>query len=774
MNHFSKAKAVWKKNPINEWNQFMGFHSKLEFKEETEVTISIAARSFYRLYINGSFFAHGPARAAKGYCRVDRLCLSLKGEVHIAVECVAENKPDDYCNDITMEPGMFICEIIDNRGKVITYTGGDLWWVRELPYRREKTETLSHSRGILEYYDYSNDSFRWRLGEVPYGECSFESPTVLELQVSYLDRRTRLPDYHKISISTILDEGLWQKDDDETEPLLLKISEEVNPKWSEMISEENRILREVGSKPLPSKLFCIEKSEVGFLDFDIDVSDDCILDIICSDHLDRKGNIKINTYVTRYKLKTGKYHITTFEPKLVKYVRFVYSSKGNVCISDLGVLDYSFPDERKYSFICSDGELNAIYEGARRTLRLSTLDIFMDCPQRERGGWLCDSYYSAMAMHHMLGDLQVEKDFLENYMLTDPQDYDRGFFPDVYPGKRPDKTPGIRNWSFWLLEELYEYYERSGDRVFIDQSRKRVEACVEGAITYIGESGLLENLDSTFIDWSVSNRSFSLEPVSIPVNCLFCHTLSRMATLYERADWLRLSEDMRKIIKELDSESGIFGGGGDSASFVDGELKRGECPTESGYALELWSGFHRDDKKYRELFRRTMGIKPEYRSNPNIGKSNQFIGLMVRFQVLKELGYTDELLKEMKALYLGELRCGSGTFFENVNALSGCHGFNGAAGSLLTSTVLGLGQPLNLYKTVVISPHIMGINWAKGSTKCDDGDIYFGWYADHEEHILNAHLVIPKNWSVKYELPFELSGWKIVVNGKDILQERKK
>ena len=43
------------------------------------------------------------------------------------------------------------------------------------------------------------------------------------------------------------------------------------------------------------------------------------------------------------------------------------------------------------------GKLNRIYNGARRTLRLSTLDIFMDCPQRERGGWLCDSHFAAQA-----------------------------------------------------------------------------------------------------------------------------------------------------------------------------------------------------------------------------------------------------------------------------------------------------------------------------------------------------------------------------------------
>ncbi len=36
------------------------------------------------------------------------------------------------------------------------------------------------------------------------------------------------------------------------------------------------------------------------------------------------------------------------------------------------------------------------------------------------------------------------------------------------------------NWSFWLVTELYDYYQRSGDREFIDKYAYRIEPVYRG------------------------------------------------------------------------------------------------------------------------------------------------------------------------------------------------------------------------------------------------------------------------------------------------------
>ena len=448
------------------------------------------------------------------------------------------------------------------------------------------------------------------------------------------------------------------------------------------------------------------------------------------------------------------------------YVKLIFRTGGEVRCSYPVLRDYSYPDSRRAFFSCSDGELNEIYAAARRTLRLCTLDIFMDCPQRERGGWLCDSYFSGKGAWMMFGDLGVERDFIENFMLTDPEEKWKGFFPEVYPGiKQKPEDVGISNWSFWLLLELADFAKRSGDREFVERCRSRVERFVEGLLSLRGESGLLENLPEAFVDWSLSNTEYALKPVSIPNNCLAVRALEEMAGLYHMPEWEKAGGEMRRILQDIGTGS-PFGGAGDGAVLENGALRRTHLRTESGIALELWSGFYGEDADYVGKFMDSMGPAPRYRQDPNIGLANLFIGLMIRFDVLAGAGEADALVKEWKSLYLPQLHMGSGTLFENSHEFSGCHGFNGAVGALMTNVVLGLGEPNQESRTVAVRPHLCGLDWAKGAACTGEGMIYMGWSADYRLHILDITLQLPPGWTAQYDFPFACSGWRILVNGK--------
>lgn len=796
---FVKAKPVWGIDLINHYSQFLGFHTRIELDKEAKETITfhIAARSCYRLFLNGKLAANGPARAAKGYSRVDVIPVKAQGIVNVAIEVIALDKAGKYCNDCTLEPGMLTAEIVNADGRVLAATGDNTWSYEELLYRKSMVETMSHSRGIVEYCQMTMESTRWQMGNTDHPK----RPAELHEHIHFLERRSPYPDYHLIKFGGLQEISDMVPDPNGKAGFVYELAKEFNHDWYEMIPKENffleslrkekeacftgkitefrretdqrRYYRVFAGKNDCSLMWGLEKSELGFVAFEIEAEEDCIVDVINSDHLHLTGMMKSNTYVSRYELAKGKYHIITFEPKLVRYIKFILRSKGAVCVTAPEIIDYSYPDDQSTFFECNDGDLNRIYEGARRTLRLSTLDIFMDCPQRERGGWLCDSHFSAYAAWQLFGDSRVEKDFIENFMLTDGQAKWHGFFPEVYPGSKPHAADvGIANWSFWLITQLYAYYMRTGDRGFVDECKKRVEQFIEGMLALRGEqSGLLEGMKSMFVDWSLSNRSFALEPISVPINCLAVCLLENMAELYQREDWKQSADEMRAIIVKMDTAPGVFGGGGDGAEMVKGQLTRTDCQTESGVALEIWSGFHQEDKNYISTFVNTMGVAPKFRANPNVGKSNLFIGLMIRFDVLMKLGRIDELVREIRELYLDELRIGSGTFFENYNALSGCHGFNGAAAAMITNQVLGLGQPIERTKTVVLAPHPETLRWARGSAKCTDGLIILKWSADQEEHILRMSLTLPETWSYRIEIPFEIKKWQIYLNHKRIGEE---
>ena len=89
----------------------------------------------------------------------------------------------------------------------------------------------------------------------------------------------------------------------------------------------------------------------------------------------------------------------------------------------------------------------------------------MDCPDRERGGWLCDCLWTARAASLMLGDHRVEREMLETFLVTDPDEMFCGFFPEVYPASKENfrALTGITTWSFWFMCQLCEYVDRTGD-----------------------------------------------------------------------------------------------------------------------------------------------------------------------------------------------------------------------------------------------------------------------------------------------------------------------
>ena len=99
-------------------------------------------------------------------------------------------------------------------------------------------------------------------------------------------------------------------------------------------------------------------------------------------------------------------------------------------------------------------KLQAIFDAAIETYRQNTFDLFMDCPSRERAGWLCDSFFTARVERVLTGKSEVERNFIENYIL--PEHFrclPEGMLPMCYPADHYDGV-FIPNWAMWFVLEL--------------------------------------------------------------------------------------------------------------------------------------------------------------------------------------------------------------------------------------------------------------------------------------------------------------------------------
>ncbi len=773
--HFDPTRAV---------NQF-GFYAPLRVSANAAVTVCVTARSLYRLFVNGTPVLYGPARTAHGYARVDEKDISAlvrAGINHIAIEVVAYGCDypgyNRYSNDCTLEDGMLTAELLVN-GQVALATGRDDFKTCVITARDSESERISHSRECTEVYHMDAAYVAWRCGE-----GSFVSPVPVADEPIYLCHKALIPTLECFPIRDLVAFGACRMDTDRAVKTLFY---EVNSPVYEALPEHptadcRRTVEDLTSSVSVHStadgltlggaesfyaLYDGGVSRVGFIRLSVTCETAGILDLVHSELLDTDGTIPYyHNQVTRLHLPAGRTDFLAMEPALVRYLKLIFRGTGAVTIHDLAILDDSYPDEHRATFQCSDENVNRLYHAAKLTLRLNTRDIFMDCPERERGGWLCDSLWTARAATLLLSDTRVEREFLENFLLTPADGMFHGFFSEVYPANKPDykAMTGITTWSFWLMCEVCEYIRRTGDTAFAEEHCARIRAFVEGSRFFLGKSGLLENLPWLFIDWSMANLPEHNQPVSTAANALYAYMLDDLGRTFDEPDWVTEAVRIRTLLRTsvLGSDSMVDLKYIPDAFDVtpDGALRARDRYSEAAMYTALWSGLFEPGEcpVLERMVRDRMGPAPIYAKDPNVGGSQLFIGLCIRLDMLARRGCDRKLYADLRALFDPQLREGPGTLWENgiIDTSSRCHGFTAHAGVHLVRDILGL-APADLstaFRHVTIAPHAADLRWARGTWETPDGLLSLDWRYDGESFTLLATL--PAGWTYDVILPPEV------------------
>ena len=100
--------------------------------------------------------------------------------------------------------------------------------------------------------------------------------------------------------------------------------------------------------------------------------------------------------IVSYELPEGSFALEAFELYTLRYLKLL-ALDGKCEITDVYVREYASPDGRRAHFQASDERLNKLFAAGRETYRQNAVDIFTDCPSRERAGWLCDSFFTSRA-----------------------------------------------------------------------------------------------------------------------------------------------------------------------------------------------------------------------------------------------------------------------------------------------------------------------------------------------------------------------------------------
>lgn len=667
--------AVWGKGLSNEKNITLAF--ALSLSECKSFNMSLASASCYKIYLDGKFVAFGPQRASHGYARVAKYSLKAK---NIVIE-VHSPLVRSFC--WICQSHFFACELSDEQG--INYSAKDFTCYR-LTDRVQKVQRYSYQRGFAEIYHISQDRSALYNGDAMFFKIECENVNLPKLLPSYVDE----PKYERFLPVKTIERGSVKIDENASvwrDRAHLKVGNNFDgymiDEWSESATDEASkfIFIPNGEGELVYQTHDLGRAITGFAELTVTTKKPATLYFIFDELLWKEAG-KGDNYVAFYRNtcssvhkwtfeRAGTYHISTFEPYTVRYACIVSTKDTLIEFSQCA---YENPNAESFPLFSNEEKLKKIESAARATFAQNAVDILVDCPSRERAGWLCDAYFSSEAEFLLTGKNQAEKTFLENYALSDCSNLPDGMIAMCYPSDIYDEF--IPNWAMWYILELEKYANRYGKDDIVQLSKAKVDGLLKYFASKENEFGVLEDLDGwVFVEWSTANDSDHVKGVNIPSNICYFSMLKSVARLYGYDELFTKAKRIQNFIKER-AYNGKF--------FVDnlirnknGDLVQTEFLTEVCQYYAFWFDcVTKEDypELYGELIE-NLGTNRKDGYLPEIGEPNVIIGLYMRLDLLMRDGKREEVKRELERLFY-PMAQRTGTLWENNNISASCnHGF---------------------------------------------------------------------------------------------------
>ncbi len=703
---FQKAVAVWAYDREKEMNCELSFRTVVSKDFCNTAILSLAVSSLYRVWVNGTFVAAGPARAAHGFYRVDELDVAsylTQSENVIVIDVVGYNVNSF---DTLDQPSFLTAELLYD-GVPVRYTGDDGFRIYDLKQRIQRVQRYSFQRAFVDCYSYSCEKQKVYTNALDGNDGSFENyiqPPAKQTGKKYITRDVALPEFEQLKVEKQIETGLadyhYVCPNPARDRSYIDISNTLKgfplQELEEHLSEEaqniawvpNSTQEKAGNDMFPLYLndsygmYAFPYDATGFLRLEVECESPCVLyaifdEVLCDGQMDFK---RFDTCsCLKYYLDAGKHEIMTFAAYVMKYVKVAV--KGTCKLVNMDMVEYK---HRKVSYEpkfpkCEPQKLeklHKIYHAALESFRANALDIFMDCPSRERAGWLCDSFFAARNEFVLTGKSEIERAFLDNFLMVDEFDnIPEGMLPMCYPADHPDEN-FIPNWAMWFVLQLEEYEKRSGDRTLIERARDKVYDLLRYFEKYENADGLLENLDGwVFVEWSRANDEDLIQDINFPTNMVYSKMLRAVANLYQDSAMIEKALRLRKVIRERSFRNGFYT---DNEKRTETGYVNPENHTEVCQYYAFFTGIatKEEDKELWDVLVRDFGPdRKQTKLHPQVSFANAFVGNYLRIELLYLDGQYDKVLDNILGYFTGMAEK-TGTLWEHDSTVASCnHGF---------------------------------------------------------------------------------------------------
>jgi alpha-L-rhamnosidase len=768
-----KALPVWVSGREKEMNLNLGFRGVFQARKGQAVQLRVTASTIYRIFVNGEFVGSGPARAAHGYFRVDEYTPDVQlreGENVIAVEVAGYNVNSYYILD---QPSFLLAEAeVDGKVELATGTKGGNFEAFQIKERLQKVERYSFQRPFTEYYRMKEGYDRWRTSaKAPVEKLKLSVLPAVKL----LPRNLLMPGFDLIAPATIYAKGTVQrikpasyhKDRSLTSisPILKGYKEvelEVTPP-SQEIQEIVTVDKEIVNKPADSQGFLpLKAGDFYIYDFGVDYSGFIGARLNCKsktrlyfyfDELLTDGDVNTRKRQSDicnqivYELEPGVYDVETLESYTFKYMK-VIALEGDLQIEKMYLREFAYPENKRAAFNSNNFKLNQIFAAAKQSSRQNAVDVLMDCPSRERAGWLCDSYFAAIMEKEFTGYSAVARNMYENYALPERfENLPEGMIPMCYPADH-NNLEFIPNYAMWFILQVEDFAQRGGDPVLVAKLKQRVEGILNYFAGLENKDGLLENLKSwVFVEWSKAN-SF-VQDVNYPSNMLYSAVLASASRVYGNSEWQQKSERIRQTILKQSYNGDFFV---DNAVRVNGKLELTGNMTEVCQYYAFYFGLATPDSHpalWKKLITEFGPNRNDAVTYPNVFRANAFMGNYFRMDLLSRYGLQSQMLLELQD-YFYYMADRTGTLWEHASSHASCnHGFASYIGHVLYRDILGISRIDYINKEITLHFSDIAVDHCSGSVPIGEETVGLKW--ERSGNLIRYSLQMPNGYNVKIE-----------------------
>ena len=804
-----EAPLIGPEAPTPDRFQFVRFRKsfKLDSVPKTAVAL-VAADTFYRLWINGQLVMHGPARSSVNKVTVDPLAIEpyLRPGDN-TVEAAVCYLRDPMFEAFSKAPG-FLCELRLKEGhKTRVIATDETWQACEISAWNRQAPRLSAHRGMaLDDIDarlYSQEHYKpaavlgkvgippWRIVELR--DIPLPAP-LREVRpvrvVSILRGDGQAPDVELFWY----EKGLSTPNPTPEKPSLIQVipdwlrclqAEKVTPDSSAAVNAEgvtasgteDTILQDNGAQIT----YDLGAYYVGFVGFEVTGEAGQVLDLAWSARLSepgptarpRDGHPFNTNKAMHYILSDGRQSYLGFPIRSLRYLRVTFRGEGTVRLHQLWVTEFRLHTPRKGDFVCSDPDINRIYEGAKRTAMLTTLDVSTVDTDRERQGWFCggDCYWVPLTNYAAFGECKIPRRMFQ--MAVDNAAIIPGPHPllPMWCGSRtPDNWDGhLQSGSLWAIIQLSLDERFTGEPSFVRAMLPHVRVVLNSFESFLNREGLIELRPGQpdWIEHSSYNSILADDPeqlktfrIIVGTNAMYMKTLRDAARLERLFGDKALAARYEQRAESVRDAVNKYSGAGPFYPVLivrDNEGRLGPGPKfyESVQYYAMWAEIpskERAELMWSKLRGDFIPIMDPSRKVPEgLIAADCPYSFMERLEAARGLGDYEGILLSMKAVLLTMLNNGPGTFWERLwIGEEASQGILSGTGAYLTENFLGIrvGLPLK------ITPHSGGmLRWCKGYMTTPKGRVDVNWNWQNDKYTITISL--PKKLTAEVLLPDE-------------------